>query len=94
MRHVPRSSQVFVLESGGRGVMAFEAFSGNEARSLAQEHWVVEELKKRGLYVPTRQRTTGLRVRVATAEEAAVYAAAKPPIAANDDGDLFTVMLP
>jgi len=37
---------VFVLETGNRAILAFEATSLREARELAKEQWLLDDLKR------------------------------------------------
>jgi hypothetical protein len=62
----------FVLEIGGRPVLAFRAASLDEARCLCAEHWFTEELTSyRSRGKPVWDGVAGFKIRRANACEAA-----------------------
>jgi hypothetical protein len=62
----------FVLETGGRAVLAFRAGGIEQARSLCAEHWFAEELASyRSGGQPVWNGSTELKVRRANQSEAA-----------------------
>jgi hypothetical protein len=87
----------FVLEKGGRPVLAFMASGLERARSLCTEHWFTEELasyKSNGQ--PVWDGSTGFRVRRANPSEAAeIEAALTGELARKEyEGYLFVFFVP
>jgi hypothetical protein len=76
-------SRVFTLEVDGRPIFAFEAVTARGAQQLAKERWLLDDLMILASGgAPLRTSQSKLSVRLATAEEAVVFAsvasAAKP----------------
>lgn len=70
-----RESQVFVLESEGAPVVAFEATHAREASQLRHEVWFQKDFKTfRSNGQPLWDGAADMRVRPATAEEAESFA--------------------
>jgi hypothetical protein len=66
------SEKGFVLEIGGRGVLAFRAANIEEARCLCAQDWFTEEIASyRSHGIPIWDGTAGFTVRRANASEAA-----------------------
>jgi len=76
-------SRVFTLEVDGRPIFAFEAVTARGAQQLTKERWLLDDLMiLTSGGAPLRAAQSKLSVRLATAEEAVVFArvarAAKP----------------
>lgn len=88
--------QIFVLEIGGRAVLAFPADGIAAAKDLCVQEWFTEELRTyRSCGDPIWDGTAGLRVRVANAREAAELQIDLAKERARDeyDGYVFTFLV-
>ncbi|SDT47605.1 hypothetical protein [Bradyrhizobium canariense] len=87
----------FVLETGGRAVLAFRAASMEEARDLCSQDWFVEELASyRSCGHPIWDGTTELRIRRANATESAeIQIALTTELARKEyEGHVFVFFVP
>jgi len=87
----------FVLETGGRAVLAFSAPSMAQARDLCSQAWFVEELASyRSSGRPIWDGTAELRMRCASAAEATelAIAAATERVRKEYDGYVFVFFVP
>lgn len=82
---------VFVLEIDGQPILAFRAATSRQARELAKEDWLQEDLKRMTIgHRPLWDGQAPIRVRRAQPVEEAYYVDAK---AENAAGDLPLVYL-
>jgi hypothetical protein len=87
----------FVLETGGRAVLAFTAAGIEQARDLCAEDWFAEELASyRSGGQPVWDGSTELKVRRASPSEAAeIQIALTGELARKEyEGDLFVFLVP
>lgn len=87
-----RTSQVFVVEVDGRAVAAFEAISGREARELAKEDWLKDDLAEltsggSSVWKPD----SAMLIRAATANEMSMFWQAEKKVV--PDGELTLAYL-
>src|SRR5262249_6620299 len=88
--------QIFVLEIGGRAVLAFPAHGMTAAKDLCSPDWFTEELRTyRSCGDPIWDGTAGLRIRVANAREAAELQIERAKERARDEyeGYVFTFLV-
>ena len=88
--------RVFVMETSGRALVAFEAFSRREATALRKEEWFCDELLAlRSERQPIWDGQTTLYARNATPDEVAEFQAAKVSATNHDaDGMLLVYLVP
>jgi hypothetical protein len=89
--------QEFVLETGGRAVLAFSAGGLEQAIDLCSQHWFTDELASyRSCGTPIWDGTTSLRIRCAEPYEAAEVriALATERCRKEYDGYVFAFLVP
>ena len=86
--------RVFVIETDGRALVAFQAVSHQEAMGLRKEQWFRDELAAlRSEKKPVWDGQTILSARNATMTEAAEFQTAKVSATKNDDDGMLLVYL-
>jgi len=84
--------RVFVLETNGSAILAFEATTLREAMELSRETWLRDELTRlTSSHAPLWDSQAAIKTRTATPEESESYRLGAA--AENDDGDLPIVYL-